>query len=180
MTNSRPKKSNVPAPVLAIVLAIVLLAAPGPAFAAERKLSFPVEGVVEDVLVKAGQSLEAGAAMAQLDPRPLKARKSEADAGLTAAEARLKFAGQNRDRAKQLFDDLSTSAEELEKAEIALINARADKARAQAEADIAAWRLAHATLRAPVAGTVAAIPGYAGMVINPAVETTPVVILTTP
>ena len=184
MTNSRRIKSNlqgpIPAAMLAPVLAVILLAASGAAFAAERKLAFPVEGVVQEVLVKAGQALKAGAAMARLDPRPLAARKSAADTGLKAAEARLTFAVQNRGRAKQLFDDLSTSAEELEKAEIALIDARAERARARAEADIAAWRLAHATLRAPVAGTVAAVPGYAGMVVNPAEKITPVVILTTP
>ncbi len=180
MTNSRRTKSNLQAPIPAAVLALVLLAASGAAFAAERKLAFPVEGVVQEVLVRSGQALKAGAAVARLDPRPLAARKSAADAGLKAAEARLKFAVQNRGRAKQLFDDLSTSAEELEKADIALINARADRAGAKAEAGIAAWRLAHATLRAPVAGTVAAVPGYAGMVVNPAAEITPVVILTTP
>ncbi len=184
MTNSRLIKSNLRAlmlaPVLAAVLLVIVPGASGTVSAAERKLAFPVEGVVKDVMVKAGQALKAGDAMARLDPRPLAARKSAADARLKATEARLKFARQNRDRAKQLFDDLSTSAEEVEKTEIAFIDARADKVGARAEADIAAWRLEHATLRAPVAGTVAAVPGYAGMVVNPATAITPVVILTTP
>jgi len=150
------------------LLAAALLIASGPAFSAERKLSFAVEGVVQDVPVKVGQSLKAGTPLARLDPRPFSARKKAADAGVEAAGARLKFAAQSRDRAKQLFDDLSTSAEELERAEIALIDARADLARARAEADVAAWRLERATLRAPADGIVAAIPGYAGMIVNPA------------
>ena len=74
MTNSRRIKSNlqgpIPAAMLAPVLAVILLAASGAAFAAERKLAFSVEGVVQEVLVKAGQALKAGAAMARLDPRP--------------------------------------------------------------------------------------------------------------
>lgn len=162
------------------VLVVALFAASSPAHAAERKLAFPVAGVVETVMVRSGQSVKAGAPLAVLDRAPLKALKETADADLRAAERKLTFATQNRDRAKQLFDDLSTSAEVLERTELALIQAIADKVRANAMADIAAWNLQRATLRAPSNGTVRSVPGYPGMVVNPAAAITPVVVLSNP
>ncbi len=161
-------------------VAVVLLSVSGPAFAAERKLAFAVSGVVAQVMVKAGQSVKAGAVLARLDLRLLVAEKSAADADHKAAASKLKFARQNRDRMRQLFDDLSASGEQVEEAEIIFAEADAGKVRAKAGADIAALRLSQATLRAPTDGTVTAVKGYAGMVVNPAAEITPVIILTTP
>ncbi|MBT3305797.1 MAG: biotin/lipoyl-binding protein [Alphaproteobacteria bacterium] len=164
----------------ASVLATILIAAPTPGSAAERKLAFPVAGVIAKVMVRSGQTVKAGATLATLDQVPLKARKEAADADLRAADRKLTFATQNRNRAKQLFDDLSTSAEELERAEIALIEAIANKVRSRANADIAAWNLKRATLRAPTNATVQSVPGYPGMVVNPTAAITPVVVLSGP
>jgi RND family efflux transporter MFP subunit len=162
------------------VLVAAVFAASSPARAAERKLAFPVAGVIEKVMVRSGQTVKAGAPLAVLDLAPLKALKDAADAQVRAAARKLTFATRNRDRAQQLFDDLSTSAEELEKTELTLIQAIADKVRAGAEAEIAAWNLNRATLRAPSSGTVHSVPGYAGMVVNPSAAITPVVVLSSP
>lgn len=162
------------------VLLASLIVAPTPGHAAERKLAFPVAGVIDKVMVRNGQTVKAGAPLATLDLVPLAALKEAADADLRAAQHKLTFATQNRNRAKQLFDDLSTSAEELERTEIALIQAVADTVRARANVDIAAWNLKRATLRAPSNGTVQSVPGFAGMVVNPAAAITPVVVLSSP
>ena len=164
----------------AALLVVGLVSAPGSSQAAERKLAFPVAGVVAKVMVQTGQQVKVGDALAQLDLTAFKALKDAADAGLRAAGQTLTFATQNRNRAKQLFDDLSTSAEELERAELKLIQAVADKVRAQAQAEIASWNLNRATLRAPSAGAVNSVPGYAGMVVDPAAAITTVVILSSP
>ena len=79
-----------------------------------------------------------------------------------------------------MFDDLSTSGEELEKADLALAKAQAKHARARARAERAAWRLDRATLRASGAGTVKAVPGYPGMVVDSRAAITPVVVLDVP
>ncbi|MDA1089890.1 MAG: biotin/lipoyl-binding protein [Proteobacteria bacterium] len=160
------------------MLVIVLVS--GTAFALERKLAFPVSGVVAKVMVTAGQPIKAGAPLARLDTRPLEAEKSAADAALVAANRKLEILSKNRDRVRQLFDDLSASGEQVELAEIQFVEAQAQQAHAKAMAVIAAWRLGQATLRAPEDGTVTAVRGYSGLVVNPAAEITAIIILSTP
>ncbi len=145
--------------------------------AAERKLAFPVAGVVERVMVGTGQVVKAGEALAALDLRPFAARARAAAENLLAARNTNKFAAENHQRVKQLFDDMSTSTEELEKAQVLLFKAQAALAQAKSAAAIRKWELERATLRAPKAGTVAVVPGYPGMVVNPLAVITPVVIL---
>lgn len=145
--------------------------------AGERALTFAVRGVVAEVLVKRGQKVERGAVLARLDRRPLEAHKRAAKARLAAAAVGLESATRHRGRIKQLFDDLSTSGEELEQADLALAQARAKHARATARVDLAAWRLDRATLRASGAGIVKSVPGYPGMVIDSHARITPVVVL---
>lgn len=176
----RPGRATLRTFAWVCVLITTLIAVSAQGHATERKLAFPVAGVIDKVMVRGGQSVKSGAPLAVLDLAPLKALKDSADADLRAANSKLTFATQNRNRVKQLFDDLSTSAEELERAELALIDAIAGKVRARATADIAAWNLTHATLRAPSDGTVLSVPGYGGMVVNPAAAITPVVVLSSP
>jgi len=161
-------------------LALILLSVSAPASALERKLAFSVPGVVATVMVKTGQTVEAGAALARLDTRPLAAEKSAADAMLKTANRKLSIHRKNHDRTRQLFDDLSASGEQVEQAAIQFADAQAERAHAKAMADIAAWRLNQATLRAPSSGTVTAVRGYAGLVVDPAAEITSVIILSTP
>jgi len=148
--------------------------------AGERALTLPVRGVVAEVLVKRGQPVKAGAVLARLDRRPFEARSRAAAARLAARVADLEFASRNRKRIKQLFDDLSTSGEELEKADTELARAKARHARAKARVAMWAWRLERATLRATGAGTVKSVPGYPGMVIDSRAGITPVVIIEVP
>ena len=157
--------------------AFVMVAASGAANAAERKLSFAVRGVVAEVMVRAGQTVKAGDPLARLDLRIYEARKKAAVAALKAADNALEFATQDHQRVQQLFDDLSTSGEELEKMETAMLKAGAEREKAFSKAESADWRLQRATLRAPSAGTVKAVPGFAGMVVQPHAEITTVVIL---
>ncbi len=162
--------------------AFVFIVVMGTAFqaqAGERSLAFPVRGVVAEVLVSAGKTVAKGAPLARLDPRPFKAHLDSAQAGLKSAEKVLGYALQNRNDVRQLFDDLSTSGEALEKAEIRLAKAEAALAKAKAYAEIAAWEMEKATLRAPAPGTVKALRGYAGMVVDPRAGITPVIILST-
>ncbi len=145
--------------------------------AAERKLAFPVAGVVERIMVRTGQAVKAGDALAALDLLPFAARSRAAAENLLAAKSNDKFATENHKRVRQLFDDLSTSGEELEKAQVMMFRARADLAQAKSAAEISKWELERATLRAPKAGTVAVVPGYPGLVVDPRTNITPVIIL---
>jgi macrolide-specific efflux system membrane fusion protein len=99
---------------------------------AERAdLSFSVTGEVTEVLVKEGDTVKAGQALAQVDDTLLQAQ-------LTAAQARLDAA-----------EDQAADSDD----------ASADAAVVSAESDVAAAResVEQATLTAPMAGTVAAV-----------------------
>jgi len=154
----------------------VLALSAGPA-RAERALAFAVAGVVEAVLVKAGDGVEKGTELARLDLRVLRAEMAAAAAELKAARLELDLARKNLKRVKQLYDDLSTSLEELEEAELRVIDAEAGAETARADSEVAAWRFERGTLRAPAAGTVKGVPGYPGLVVEPEARFTPVVVL---
>lgn len=145
--------------------------------AAERRLAFAVAGVVEAVLVRPGAKVAKGTALARLDLRPLAAQARAAEAAATAATLEFDLATANMERVQQLYDDLSTSKEELERASLRAARAEAAKLQAMAESEIAAWRLERGTLSAPVAGVVQSITGYIGLVVDPSARFTPVVIM---
>ncbi len=169
-------------PVNISLKAFVFIAALGVAFqaqAGERALAFPVRGVVAEVMVSSGKSVARGAPLVRLDMTTFKAHLNSAQAGLKAAESVLAFALRNRDDVKQLYDDLSTSGEDLEKAEIRLANAEASLGKAREYAEIAAWNFEKATLRAPAPGIVKSVRGYAGLVVDPRSGLVPVIILST-
>jgi len=155
---------------------LVLTAAAKPALA-ERRLAFAVAGVVEAVMVRPGQKVAKGAALARLDLRPLEAYAKAAAAELKAAKMEAELAAGNMERVRQLYDDLSTSKEELERAMLRLARADAMLARAEAADADAQWRLERGTLSAPVAGVIQSITGYIGLVVDPAARFTPVVVM---
>ncbi len=163
-----------------VLISILVTGMMNPAWAAERKLAFAVGGVVEQVLVRVGQKVEAGAPLARLDPRPFQSHRKASTVILKSAATELRIFEKKRQQEQELYDDLSTSRETLEAAVVAEAKVRASHAKAQARADSAAWRLERATLRAPATGTVRAVPGYRGMVVNPNAAIVPVVILDIP
>ena len=163
--------------LLAGFAALVLVAPSATPAAAERRLAFAVAGVVEAVMVRPGQKVAKGAELAKLDLRPLAAAARAAAAELKAAQLELEFATANMGRVKQLYDDLSTSKEELERATLRLARAEAGKETAAAADELARWQLERGTLVAPVAGVIQAITGYIGLVVDPAQRFTPVVVM---
>jgi len=157
--------------------AILLLAGWAKPALAERRLAFAVAGVVEAVMVRPGQKVAKGAALARLDLRPLEAEANAAAAELKTAQLEHELAVANMERVQQLYDDLSTSKEELERATLRLARGEAGLARAEATDARAQWRLERGTLSAPVAGVIQSITGYIGLVVDPAARFTPVVVM---
>lgn len=173
-----PAKRTAARALLAPLAAAVAFAVSAvPALAADRTLSFAVSGVVLEVTAKAGQTVQGGAVLARLDARPFAAGVEMAKAAAQAAEMEAKFAAQGEVHAKQLFDDLSASAEEYERAQLRHAKARADLAAAKAKLVMAQWRQEQAVLKAPGAGTVVAVPGFVGQAVNPRAGIQPVVVL---
>jgi len=153
-------------PVLLLVLAWFVLAGATQALAVERKLTFAVSGVVQSLKVKPGDAVKAGTILAVLDQTPFQARKQAADARASSARLIFEQTQVKRDQVRELYESLSASQEDVDKAEVAHANAKADFEVAQSKADISAWRLRRASLTSPFSGTVTAVPGYPGMVLN--------------
>jgi membrane fusion protein (multidrug efflux system) len=143
----------------------------------EHKLTFAVSGVVESIKVKTGDQVKVGTVLAVLDLIPFNAAKRSADAVSTLAKLILGLSEVRLKQAHALFDSLSTSGEEVERAEIEHAKALSGYQDAISQAEIVAWRLQQATLKAPFSGTVSAIPGYPGIVINTNVGNQSVVVI---
>ncbi len=181
MTNLDAVKKTVALFAIALVMATTLsLAHARPAGAEDRALSFAVSGVVNEVLVKAGDAVKTGQALARLDARPFEAHVAAAEAEAAAAELSASVADENLARTQALYDDVSASGENLEVAKTAAAEAEARRAKAEARLAMASWRLEHATLQAPVDATVTAVPGHVGQVTNPRGVNPAVVVLDFP
>ena len=134
--------------------------------AAEHNLSFAVSGVVASVKVKIGDQVKVGTVLAVLDLTPFNAVKRSTEAASRLAKLMLEFTKVRLNQAQELFDALSASGEELEKAIIEYEKALSGYQDARSQDKIATWRLQQATLKAPFLGIVSAVPGYPGIVIN--------------
>ena len=169
-----PPVSSKSAVIILFGLAMLM---PATAQAADRVLSFAVSGVVQEVMAKPGQKVRQGEPLIRLDDRVFAACTKAAGARVAAAGAALEVASKDYADTKELYDGLSASGAQLAEANIALKEAEAVVAQAEAKEVRCAWRLERSTLRAPSSGTVKSIPGYVGMVVNPRVQLTPVVVL---
>lgn len=142
-----------------------------------------VGGTVLSVAIDAGQQVEAGSVAVTLDDRDLTARLAQARQGLAAAEAAIQSAeegkaqGQARleqarasfERVKGFHDEGAATAEQLEAAQAAFLEAKAAVAgataqiaaaqasREQAQAAVTSASVAHehATVAVPIDGVVA-------------------------
>ena len=123
--------------------------------AAKRaELAFPVSGRVTSVEVEVGDTVRSGQVLAVMDPLPLKAQLSASIAELARAEAQLMEARQRMERVRRAQASDAVAASELGAVEAEVSAAAAAVRAASAQKDSASWSLQHATLRAPMAGTV--------------------------
>ena len=125
-----------------------------------------ISGVVEKVHFVEGQSVEEGDLLISLDNRHLAARVDQLQAELASAEAALRQAQNEHERAKRLIQQQAISREQAELRESAAQQRRADvgsiKARlAQAELD-----LSYASIRAPISGTISRADITAGNTVT--------------
>ena len=145
--------------------------------AAEHDLTFAVSGVVESIKVKIGDQVKVGTVLAILDLTTFNAVKRSTEATRTSAKVMLGFAEVKMKQAQELFDALSTSGEEVERAEVEYAKAFSDYQNARSQDEIANWRLQRATLKAPFSGIVSAVPGYPGIVVDISASNQTVVVI---
>ncbi|HXV62445.1 MAG TPA: efflux RND transporter periplasmic adaptor subunit [Vicinamibacteria bacterium] len=126
--------------------------------AVESTLSFRVRGNIERLLVRTGDSVQPGQIIAELDPTDYQLQLQEAEAALSQAEAQARQAEADYDRVRGLYENRNASRSDLDAA-----RARSESANAQIDAAIqrveqARSQLSYTRLRAPVSGSIAAVP----------------------
>lgn len=113
-----------------------------------------VTGVLDKVLFREGADVKKGDLLFQLDDRAQKAELAKAEAEVTRAQARLKGAELDRQRAAGLLDRKAVAREEVERAEAAVEEARAGVQVAKAGLEVAKLNLEYTRIASPITGRI--------------------------
>lgn len=111
-------------------------------------------GEIMRMTVDLGDKVQAGDLIAQVETRFLEQELNQAQADLENARVRIDVAEKQYERAKQLAEQDLVSRQDLDSAEQNWSGARAQMLRAEADVELSQERLADATVRAPVSGTI--------------------------
>ena len=125
-------------------------------------ISPQVEGIVTRILVRSGQRVAAGAALAQVDPLKQEASVSSNEATRAAQDAQLRLAREELQRQKALFEQGLVSRQALDQANGAVDTAAASLQALQARERESRVELQYYRVTAPAAGVVGDIPVRVG------------------
>ena len=130
------------------------------------KVGALVQGRVDRVFVAEGDRVQVGQALAHVEAEQMQQHVSEALAQREQADAALVNARTKLERTERLFRDGIAAKQEVDDARATLVAAQSGVKQAQASGGIAGVNLGHATLKAPIAGVVAAILVPAGQPVD--------------
>jgi multidrug efflux pump subunit AcrA (membrane-fusion protein) len=150
-----------------------------------------LSGIVDEVLVRAGDDVAAGAPLFRLETRHLRAALADANAaidvartGVGVAEAALGDAKQQLDLVLAVNDKRAVSEDDVQRrrfavttAEAKVAQARAAVKAAEAERDRVQVEIDRSTVRAPIAGTVLKVDVRAGEFASAGALADPLIIL---
>ena len=145
-----------------IAIAGVLAPLPG----RDVKVGALVAGRIDRVFVAEGDSVKAGQLLAHVEAGPLAEHVAETEAQKTQARSAVENARSRLARTEKLFHDGIAARQEVEDARLALVATESGLKQAQAGGGIATVQLDRATLRAPIAGVVAAVFIPAGQPVD--------------
>ena len=131
----------------------------------EVPLAFQVGGRIAARRVDAGQTVQAGQVLFELDPSDLEQAVRAAEADLAAAEAALRTAQADLERVRTLAAQGFVSAQATDRAQLAAREATSRRDAAQARLAQVRNGRAYAQLRAPAAGVVTEVTGQPGQVV---------------
>lgn len=132
----------------------------------ETPLAFQVDGRIAKRLVDAGQQVDAGQALFELDPQDWRAAVRAAEAAREAAEAELQTAESELLRQRDLLNRKFVGRQSYDRAALLARAARAQRKAAQAELERARHGLGYTVLRAGHAGVLIEVSAEAGQVID--------------
>jgi RND family efflux transporter MFP subunit len=127
-----------------------------------------VEGIVRQVLVRAGDQVRAGQPLLQIDPDKQQATNTVTESQRASREADLAYAKQQLARMQKLHDAGAVSRAELEQAETAHKNAEAQLAAVQSQIRENQVELQYYRVTAPTGGVVGDIAIREGDRVTPA------------
>jgi RND family efflux transporter MFP subunit len=145
-----------------IPIAGVLAPLPG----RDVKVGALVPGRVDRVFVSEGDRVKLEQPLAHVEAQPLRDRLTETDAQREQARAQVDNARARLARTERLWKDGIASRQEVDDAHAATVAAESALKTAQAQGGTATVQLERATLRAPIAGVVAAILVPAGQPVD--------------
>ena len=145
-----------------IAIAGVLSPLPG----RDVKVGALLAGRVDEVFVAEGDVVKVGQLLAHIEAQPLRERIAEVDAQKAQAVSATENARTRLSRAQKLFKDGIASRQEVDDAQAAQVAAESALKQAEAAGGTAGVQLGRATLRAPIAGVVAAILVPAGQPVD--------------
>jgi HlyD family secretion protein len=136
-----------------------------PQVGAQVAVGSRVSGVLRRLHVTAGERVQAGQLLAELDRREAETALERASAALETAQAEQAFASREFERARQLTDGAFIPPSELSAAQRALEVAQARAREAAGTVSAAQVQLEYTQIRAPISGVVGSISTQEGETI---------------
>jgi HlyD family secretion protein len=113
-----------------------------------------VSGVIEKIFVDYNSQVKKGQLLAEIDKSTLSENLSQAKAGLASSESDLKYAQQNYDRIKKLYDVNAATEASYEESINRLAQAETSLAKAKANLHQAQVNLSYAEIYSPIDGVI--------------------------
>jgi HlyD family secretion protein len=113
-----------------------------------------VSGVIKKIFVDYNSQVKKGQLLAEIDKSMLSENLTQANAGLSSSESDLKYAQQNYDRVKQLYDVKAATEAAYEEAINRLAQAETSLAKAKANLHQAQVNLSYAEIYSPIDGVI--------------------------
>lgn len=120
-------------------------------------LSFEIAGQLKAVDLEAGQKVQLGDLLAEIDPRSLQTQVEQASAAVQQAEAQLGNAEMDFQRKEELLKRGITTQATFDQSKAALLTARAQLDQARRQMELASHNLDRSKLLAPFTGTIARV-----------------------
>jgi len=131
-----------------------------------------IAGIIEHIRIEAGDEVEAGQPLVEIERELLESQVREAQAQLREAQVELRYAKIGLGRLDELQAGGAASAQKHDEARSRYESAQAAVARAQAGLDTLSTQLSYATVRSPLSGRVLEVYTEEGNAVSPVTAVT--------